>query len=145
MQRHGYEPLPTFHEPAESPVSRPDLADSYPLILLTGTRKIALYHSEYRQLPSLSKMEPEPLIEINRQTANNLGIADGDLVEVESLRGSIKLKAELTDDIHPVVVSMQHGWSQANANYLTDDKALDPVSGHAGFKSVMCRVIKIGQ
>jgi anaerobic selenocysteine-containing dehydrogenase len=145
MQRHGYEPLPTFHEPAESPVSRPDLADSYPLILLTGTRKIALYHSEYRHLPSLNKMEPEPLIEINRQTANNLGIANGDPVEVESLRGSIKLKAELTDNIHPKVVSMQHGWSQANANYLTDDKALDPVSGHAGFKSVMCRVIKIEQ
>lgn len=82
------------------------------------------------------------MIEINRQTASNLDIADGDLVEVESLRGRIKLKASLTEDIHPKVVSIQHGWSQANANYLTDDQALDPVSGHAGFKSVMCRVTK---
>ena len=142
MENYGQEPLPTFHEPAESPVSKPELVKKYPLILITGTRKLTLYHSEYRHLPTIRRMEPEPLIEINRQTASNLDIADGDLVEVESLRGNIKLKANLTEDIHPKVVSIQHGWSQANANYLTDDEALDPVSGHAGFKSVMCRVTK---
>ncbi len=140
MKDYGHDPLPTFHEPAESPVSQPDLAEKYPLILISGARTIAFTHSRYRNLPSLRRLVPEPLMEINSQTADSLGIADGDSVKVESTRGSIKIKAKLTEDIHPKVVSIQHGWSQANVNYLTDDEARDPVSAYPGFKSVMCRV-----
>ncbi len=144
MEKSGYAPLPTFREPAESPVGRPDLAGKYPLILTTGPRTVAYLHSEYRNLPSLRRLVPEPLIEINPQTASSLGIADRDLVKVESLRGSIELKAKLTEDMHPRVVSIQHGWSEANANLLTDDEARDPVSAFLSFKSLMCRVTKVG-
>jgi len=145
LKEHGYDPLPTFHEPAESPVSRPDLAEKYPLIFVSGLRTLPYLHSEYRNLPSLRKLVPEPLIEINPETASSLGVVDGDLVEVESLRGSIKVKAKLTEDIHPKVVTMQHGWNGANANLLTDDEARDPVSGYPGFRSVMCRVVKASE
>jgi len=142
MKDYGYDPLPTFHEPAESPVSRPDLVGKYPLIFVSGARTIAYHHSQHRNLPSLRKLVPEPLIEINPQTASSLGVADGDLVMVESIRGNIKVKARLTEDIHPKIVAMQHGWSEATANYLTDDETRDPVSGYPGFRSVMCRVVK---
>jgi hypothetical protein len=53
------------------------------------------------------------------------------------------MKAKLTDDIHPEVVSIQHGWNEANANILTDDEARDPVSGFLSFKSILCRVTKV--
>ena len=43
------------------------------------------------------------------------------MVTVQSLGGSIRLKASITNDIHPKVVSIQHGWSEANANLLIDD------------------------
>jgi anaerobic selenocysteine-containing dehydrogenase len=142
MEKSGYAPLPTFSEPAESPVSRPELADQYPLILTTGSRTVAYLHSEYRNLPTLRRLVAEPLIEIHPQTASSLGIADSDLVKVESLRGSVEMKAKLTEDIHPRVVSIQHGWSEANANLLTDDEARDPVSGFPSFKSLLCRVTK---
>jgi len=142
MKEHGYDPLPTFHEPAESPISRPDLVEKYPLIFLSGPRTIAYLHSQHRNLPSLRRLVPEPLLEINPQTAGSLGIADGDLVTVESIRGSIKIKAKLNDDVHPKIVTMLHGWSEAPANYLTDDEAHDPVSGYPGFRSVMCRVVR---
>jgi anaerobic selenocysteine-containing dehydrogenase len=145
MVQHGYDPLPTFREPAESPVSRPDLAKQYPWILTTGARTLAYLHSEYRNLPRLRKLVPEPLVEINRQTAASLGVANGDWVKVESLRGSIELKAKVTDDIHPKVVSIQHGWSEANANLLTDDEARDPVSGYPSFRSLLCRVTKVAR
>ncbi len=142
MKEHGYEPLPTFHEPAESPVSQPDLAEKYPLILVTGPRTLAYLHSQHRNLPKLRKLVPEPLLEINPQMANSLDIAGGEMVTVESIRGSVRLKAKLTKDVDPRVVSMQHGWSDAAANYLTDDEARDPVSGYPGFRSVMCRIVK---
>jgi len=120
------------------------LADKYPLIFVSGSRTIAYLHSQHRNLPSLRKLVPEPLLEINPQTATSLGIADGDVVTVESIRGSIKIKAKLTQDIHPKVVAMQHGWSEAVANYLTDDEARDSVSAYPGFRSVMCRIVKGG-
>jgi anaerobic selenocysteine-containing dehydrogenase len=143
MNTFGYDPLPTFHEPAESPVSRPDLIEKYPLVLITGARTIAYQHTQYRNLPSLRRLVPEPLIEINPKTAASLGIADGDAVKVESLRGGIQLRAKLTEGIHPEVVSLQHGWSEANVNYLTDDQARDPISAYPGFRSEMCRVTKL--
>jgi anaerobic selenocysteine-containing dehydrogenase len=142
MEKFGYDPLPTFREPAESFESKPDLARDYPLTLITGARTIAYLHSEYRNLPSLREIAPEPLIEIHTRTAHTYGINDGDMVRLESLRGSILLKAKLTDDIHHRVVSIQHGWSEACSNLLTDDMSRDPISAYPGFRSVLCRISK---
>jgi len=142
LDKLGIDPIPTFREPVESPVSRPDLAKKYPLLLTTGARSTAYLHSEYRNLPSLKKLLSEPFIEINPETAGSLGIANGDMVKVESPRGSIKIKAKLTTDVHPKVVSIQMGWAQANANVLTSNETSDPVLGIAGFRSVLCRVSK---
>lgn len=145
MAQHGYDPIPTFHEPVESPISRPDLAEKYPLILMVGPRVLSYTHSQHRNIPSLRKLCPEPLVEINSKTALSLGIADGETVKVENTRGSMIVKAQLTEDIHPKVVSICDGWSNeigANGNCLTDDKAVDPVSGFPEFRSTLCRVTK---
>lgn len=144
MEEHGYDPMPTFREPAESAVSKSDLVEKYPLVLISGTRTKVFTHSQHRNVPLLRKQQPEPLIEINAKTAKDLGIGDGDLVTVESPRGSIELKVKVTQDIHPGVVSIQHGWSEANVNVLTDDEARDPISGYPGLKSVLCRAVKKG-
>jgi len=93
-------------------------------------------------LPSLRKLLPEPFIEINTETARSLGITAGDWVTVESLRGSIKIKAKPTDEIHPRVVSIQMGWAEANVNFLTSNETSDPVLGIAGLRSSLCRVTK---
>jgi len=142
MIDYGYEPLPTFVEPAESFVTKPELVDKYPFILVSGARTIGYTHSRFRNVPRLRRLVPQPLIEINVGSARQIGIADADMVVVESPRGSITLKAKLTEDIHPKIVSLQHGWDEANANMLTDDKGLDPVSGYPGLKSVMCRLAR---
>ena len=146
LAQHGYNPLPTFHEPVESPASRPDLAKRYPLLLMTGPRSVFYTHARFRNIRSLRKHYQQPMIEINSKTAHNLGIADGDFVKVENQRGSIKVKARLTEDIHPHVVSMLHGWSNrsgANANRLTDNLAVDPISGFPEFRSTLCRVVNV--
>ena len=142
MEKLGYDPLPTFHEPAESPVTNPSLADKYPLILISGARTKAFTHSQHRNVAALREYMPEPLVEINTRTARGLGIASRDMVVVQSLRGSIRLRASVTDEILPGVVSIQHGWNEANVNLLTDHTALDPVSGFPGYKQVLCRVTK---
>jgi len=73
-----------------------------------------------------------------------MGIADGEMVIVESAKGSITLKARVTPDVPPMVLSLQHGWKEANANLLTDNQPCDPISGYPAFKTTPCRVKKAG-
>jgi len=143
LEDHNYDPLPTFHEPTESPVSRKDLADKYPYMFVSGPRTIVYNHSQGRNLSVMRKILPEPLLEINPETASALEIKDGDYVKVESLRGSVNVKARLTKDVLTATVFMQHGWREANANLLTNDEERDPISGYPGFRSVMCRLSKV--
>lgn len=143
MAQHGYEPLPTYHEPPESPVSRPDLAREYPLILMTGPRALTYIHSQLHNVAAMTKRHPQPLVQLHPDTARRLSIADGDMVKVATKRGSVEMKAQLTPDILPQVVCIPHGWGgKANANRLTADDILDPVSGFPAFKSMLCRVSK---
>jgi len=43
------------------------------------------------------------------------------------------------------VLSLQHGWKEANANLLTDSQPCDPISGYPALKTTLCRVRKIGE
>jgi anaerobic selenocysteine-containing dehydrogenase len=136
LAAYGYAPLPTFAPPAKPPAE-------YPLNLITGTRTVAFTHSQYRDINKLTKLVPEPLAEINPQSAKEPGIADGEMIIVETPSGSVTLKARVTPDILPEVVSLQHGWAKANVNLLTTYQPYDPISGYPAFKTVPCRVRKI--
>jgi len=144
MEHYGYDPLPTYHEPAESPISRPDLAREYPLILISGPRVRYYIHSQLRNVEEMRRHHPNPLVQLHPDTAEGLGIADGGTVRVETVRGDVKMKAQLTPDILPQVVCIPHGWGgEANANRLTSDEEMDLISGFPAFKSMLCRVSKI--
>lgn len=144
LEDFGYDPLPTYHEPPEGPITTPQLAREYPLIAMTGPRKAMFTHSQFRNIPVLREKMPEPLIEMNTETANELKISDGDMVKVESARGEIQIRAKTTGDIHRRVVSMPHGWDgESNANLLTDDMARDPISGYPPYRSGLCRVSRL--
>ena len=45
----GCAPLPVYREPAHSPAGDSELARDYPLVLITGSRFMPMYHSEQRQ------------------------------------------------------------------------------------------------
>jgi len=143
LKELGYDPLPAFREPAESPVSRPDLAREYPLILIAGSKLEAYTHSMMRNIPKLREQAPENLLKINPRTAANLNIEDGNVVAVSSPRGSIRCAAKVTDRIDPRVVHLYHGYKESNCNVLTDHKAFDPITGSTGLKSLLCKVEKI--
>jgi anaerobic selenocysteine-containing dehydrogenase len=135
---YGYDPLPSFSPP-------PQPNQEYPFTLLTGNRTVVYTHSQYHDIARLRELEPEPALDINDSDAAALGIADGDTVSVESAEGSVTLKARPTPDILPGVLSLQHGWAEANVNLLTSYQPLDPISGYPALKNVLCRVRKFGE
>lgn len=156
MKEWGYDPLPQFREPPESPVSRPDLAKDYPYILITGMRPTAFFHSEHRQIPWLRELLPEPLVEIHPETAKREGIEEGDWVAIESPRGRCYQRAKLTLGLDPRVIAAQHawwfpekeapehGWKTSNINLLTDNDpdTCDPAMGATNLRVLLCRISK---
>jgi len=110
---------------------------------MSGARTLAYIHSQYRNIPQLREIVPEPLVEINPSDAKPRGIKSGDMVKITSPRGEMKLKADVTDTILPGMVSVPHQWpGEANVNLLVDDQGLDPISGFAPYKAQLCQVAK---
>lgn len=144
LAQHGHDPLPVYQEPAESPLSCPDIAASFPLVLTTGGRTVNYTHSQYRNIPRLRRMVPDAELEINPADAGERRIQTGDEVMLTSPRGNVRLKARVTDSILTGVVHAPHHWpDDANINILSDGDSLDPISGFAPFKSQLCQVSKL--
>ena len=142
LKEAGLNPLPTFVEPSESPVSSPQLAKKFPLVLITGNRSLYFMHSLHRDTPTLRAKDPEPMVEINTETAKKLGIKSGEMVIVETQRGMVQMKAGVTVNIHPMVVSVPHDWGRmANQNLLTGG-CYDPAWGGMPARGILCRVRK---
>ncbi len=154
LESLGLDPLPVYKEPPESPVSSPELAQSYPLVLTTGLRSPVFFHSQYRQIPWLREIHSEPIVRIHPETAAAYSIKDGDWVYIESSRGKCKQKTMLTLGIDPRVVLAEHGWWfpekpapehgvwQSNINLLTDSEPHDRGIGSTSTRSLLCRICK---
>lgn len=135
-----YEGLPLYREPYWSPVSSPDVAEHYPLVLTSGGRSKTYTHSQGRQLETLKSREPKPRLQMNPSDAAARSIGDGDEVILSSPLGAITLQAWVTDLVPTGVVSAPHGWAEADVNLLIPDAGLDPISGFPPFKSSLCQV-----
>ncbi|MFC1905572.1 molybdopterin-dependent oxidoreductase [Chloroflexota bacterium] len=139
----GYDPLPYYEENPETPVSDPELAKEYPVVLTTGARIAEYWHSMYRDVAELHRTSPDALAEIHYDTAKKYGIKDGDMMSIETKRGRMEIKAKATKDVVQGVVVVPHGWADHNVNYLTDNKHADPVTGYPVLKGILCRIGRV--
>lgn len=125
-----------------SDVEPPELIDpTYPLLLTTG-RVLSHYLTgvQTRRSPSLIQKEPEPLLTIHPETADALGLKDGEKARVSSRRGSLTLKIKRSDHIRKDVVFCPMHWGGEGAvNRLTLPQ-LDPQSRMPSFKACAVRV-----
>ncbi|KJS00733.1 MAG: hypothetical protein VR68_06510 [Peptococcaceae bacterium BRH_c4a] len=141
LKDHGYDPLPVYLEPGQSPFSTPELYRRFPLILISGERVQEFTHTQLHQVSALRNSNPEPLAEIHPATAAQYGLTDGSLAQIETKNGKIQMRVRTTDKIALGVVSVPHGWANANVNLLVDMDIIDPITAYPDFKTVLCRVI----
>jgi anaerobic selenocysteine-containing dehydrogenase len=156
LLEHGYPPLPEYEEPRMSPLSRPELAERYPLIL-TCAKNTLFCESQQRALPSLRRQALDPEVELHPLAAAERGIHAGDWVSIETPEGSIRARARLNDTLKPDVVCGQHGWWQAcreldapgydpfsaegaNFNLIIGNGAIDPISGSVPHRAYLCQI-----
>jgi anaerobic selenocysteine-containing dehydrogenase len=154
LEKWGYDPLPQYREPPESPSRTPELYRQYPYILITGRRIPGFFHTENRQVPWLRELHPEPVVEIHPDTAKKEGIRNGDWVIIESPRGKARQRAKFFSGMDPRIISAEHawwfpereepghGWDESNINVLTDNafESCDPAMGATHVRTLLCKI-----
>ena len=155
LERHVYEPLPVYRECAESAANMPNQAKKYPLLLSTR-RQLNYWLSRTTEESWLREMTPYPQLQMHPNAARERGIQQGDMVLVETPKGTFQHVAELTEDVHPQVVSGAFGWwlpereppergcLETNVNAaISFDPPYDPVVGIPSIRGLMCQVRKL--
>ncbi len=122
--------------------------ENYPYILTTG-RLYGHWHTQTRtgRIEKITKMHPEPFLEIHPRDALKLDIPDKNLVEVRSRRGKARFPAKITKAIAPgtVFVPMHWGfvWGEGyQANAMTHSHA-DPDSLQPELKACAVQLIPV--
>ncbi len=115
-------------------------------IVLVGRRDLRSNNSWMHNLPILVKGPERCTLHVHPRDAARVGLQDGATARVTSRAGSVEIVAEVTEDVMPGVVSIPHGWGHdvagarmdvaranagVNANVLTDENAVEPLSGTA--------------
>ncbi|HNK84934.1 MAG TPA: molybdopterin-dependent oxidoreductase, partial [Flavobacteriales bacterium] len=124
----------------ESPEVRANGKD-YPYIITTN-RDLEHYNSgTMTRRTGNGEIHTEDLLLINPADAQQNGIADGDMVCVESPRGKVDIKARVTDEVKPGILSSTFHFPEVMLNIITSDihctEALCPE-----YKVVTCRIRK---
>jgi molybdopterin guanine dinucleotide-containing S/N-oxide reductase-like protein len=140
-------PIPTYIEGDEN--WRSPLAKKYPLSLITPHGKLRAL-GKFDNIPWLRELEIQT-VWINTVDANSRGIKNMESVQVKNDRGTIIIKAKVTNRIVPGTVSIESGaWYKSDgigndiggcANTLTSD-AISPV-GVFQFNTSMVEVVKL--
>ncbi|MEU6562845.1 molybdopterin-dependent oxidoreductase [Nocardia nova] len=135
--------FPRPHLPA---AELPD--DEYPFVLNTG-RVQHQWHTLTKtgKVAKLNKLNSGPFIEIHPTDAAELGIADGDAVEISSRRGRAVLPATVTDRVRPGNTFAPFHWNDLFGEYTTvnavTNDAIDPISQQPEFKVCAVSLAKV--
>ncbi|MDH3843730.1 MAG: molybdopterin oxidoreductase family protein, partial [Myxococcales bacterium] len=128
-----------------------DARDEGEQLLLIGRRHLRSNNSWMHNTSRLMKGKSRCTLMISPTDAERLGVKSGGMVVVRSRVGEVTAPAEVTDDMMVGVVSLPHGFGHGrdgvqlsvatsypgvSLNDLTDDQAIDVLSGNAAFSGV---------
>jgi anaerobic selenocysteine-containing dehydrogenase len=120
------------------PVHEPLPPSAFPLAFRQG-RTLTQFHGFYdhgRALPTLARIDPEPVLWISRADAGARGVADGAPIRLFNERGGFTARARVTDAVPAGTVWMRDGWEGLNrvtsGHPVLPDAAVDVFAFSAG-------------
>jgi anaerobic selenocysteine-containing dehydrogenase len=131
------------------------MVEAHPALVLVSRRHLRSLNSWMHNVDTLVRGKDRCTLQLHSQDAARIGAATGDLVEVASASGAVRVVAEITDDIRPGVVSLPHGWGHGapgtrttiatehagvNINLLSPGPLVDVASGNAVLNGIPVRV-----
>jgi formate dehydrogenase major subunit len=174
-------PFPWHYEPLESPIAYPSWLgnqrcnpivhiypgtidnpiefaahsygddEEYPIVCTTY-RFTEHYHTIMtREMPKLNQLQPEPIVEMSEELAADLGVGNGEMVRLTSIRGSIELKACVTKRFKPFVcygetiheVGLQWTWGFMALNPGPSANILTPFVGDPNTRIMEYKAFRI--
>jgi anaerobic selenocysteine-containing dehydrogenase len=120
-------------------------------MLLVGRRELKSNNSWMHNIAVLTKGSLACTAQLHPDDAQRIGVTTGDQVRIASRVGQIEIPVEVTDAVTQGVVSVPHGWGHdmegtrmdvarrkagVNSNILSDDKAMDPLSGNSVLSAI---------
>jgi anaerobic selenocysteine-containing dehydrogenase len=142
LKNYGFPGIPEYVEPFYLRKGSKD----FPLILISGARKMVFLNSRYHNIPRFHRLQPLAEVEIHPEDADRLGLSNSEQVRIVSEIGSMTVTTRIIQDteIIPGVIQIAQGWEkESNVNRITFDHVNDPISGFPQLKSVPVRVEKI--
>jgi anaerobic selenocysteine-containing dehydrogenase len=124
-------------------------------LVLIGRRQLRSNNSWLHNSARLVKGPRRCTLEMHPRDAEALGLTNGQDAELRSRVGQVVAPVSITDALMPGVVSLPHGWghdregvqlsvARAHAgvsiNDVTDEQALDELSGNASFSGLSVQV-----
>ena len=152
LHAHGQRPVPRF-DPEDLVPADP----RFPL-RLGSAKTVAYCHSQHRNIASLRRLMPDPILEMAAVDAAARGLAQGDWAAVRTARGRSVARVSIVRDLPPGGVFGQHGWwvegpdgspygpghpLAANLNATIDTATADPVSGSIPLRCSWCEVERL--
>lgn len=116
----------------------------FPMILSTGIRIPGGLHSRLHDSPSARSLRRNPMADIGLEDAARLGISAGDSIEIATAHGHVAVLANPSGTMPQGMVSLYHGYREADANSLLSYDHRDPYSGFPGYRCICCRIRKEG-
>ncbi len=120
-------------------------------LVLIGRRHLKTVNSWMHNVNVLIKGRTDCTLFVHPDDADRLGLIAGGSARVKSRVGEVTAPVEITDEIMPGVVCLPHGWGYdedgiemtvaktkpgVNSNVLTDDAALDALSGNCALNGI---------
>jgi anaerobic selenocysteine-containing dehydrogenase len=124
-------------------------------LLLVGRRDVRSNNSWMHNVEVLVKGRPRCSLHVHPDDPTRLGLTDGGQATVTSRVGRVAAPVQVTDAVRTGVVSLPHGWGHdlggirlgvaeryvgVNSNVLTDEDAVDAVSGNAVLNGIPVEV-----
>jgi ferredoxin-nitrate reductase len=123
--------------------------DAYPLVLTVG-RYLGHWHTMTRtvHVPRVVKQYPEALLEVHPDDAQGHGLEDGALAAVQSRRGRLTVRVQVSPRIRPGTVFLPMHWGASQpqpceANRLMHEQA-DALSKQPELKAAAVRLEPAG-
>lgn len=147
LKQLGFDPLPTWHPPAECRESAPDLAAKFSLQMVSPPGRHFI-NSTFNEVESLRTIDAGPRIELSRDDAGARGIENGCRVRVFNDRGEFEATAVVGETVRPGVAMAPSIWwnryagEKGNSN-LTASTRLTDFGGGATFFDNLVEVERI--
>ena len=146
--------VPLWEEVSRLPLGMP--SEQYPLLLTTRC-EAAYKLTGFKHVKYLRKHMPDPIVQMNPETAQEAGLKEGDWIYIETRMGRIQQKLALDKDVDPRVVYVAFGWwfpeepsnlmqwDKSNVNILFDSEPEEPATGSLELRGMPGRVFKVGE